>query len=925
VHRSKSMSGMKAFAARVRGMFLRRREDTEFSDEIREHLDLLTEENVRRGMPLAEARREAKIRLGGAEQLRETHREMIGIPFLETLFQDVRYALRMLKKNPGFTAIAVLTLALGIGANTAVFSLVSAVLLSPMPGIANPQQLVSLFRMQKNDPFGVSGYPDYLDYRDRNHSFSGLAAHASAWMNLGTGTPERIVGDVVTGNYFSVLGVRPTLGRLIVPDDDAKRDADPVVVLSYSFWQRKFGASRAVLGSKVVLNGYPFTVVGVASRDFTGVLPELKTDVWMPMSMLHEGFPSSRGGHYFEERAWGWLGIFGRRKLGVSFEQAQTDMRVVAQQLALAYPITNTGHSVALARGVGIEPDERADLKNFLGLLFAAVGLLLLIACANIAGLFLVRATGRRREISVRLALGATRRRLIRQLVTEGLFLSLVSGALGLILAPWIIRVSVHYAQPTSVIRDSNVNPDASVLVFTLLVSILAGVAFTALPALRSSSPDVLTSLKEGAPSSARNQSLLQRLLAAAQVGASFVLLIAAGLLFHNMHKILNSDPGFDTKNIFIASIDLTKQGYQKGNDDSADSFRNTDGQAVNGKRGDIFYHQLFERLAHLPEVSSASLSTSVPPNPWPGGASVFHPGEEPPQNLLRGQEFQRGLRVNIVNVSPHYFRTLGIPLMQGRDFDLGDDETAPGKAIVSRNLAERMWPGENVIGKRISWPTVEGPPRPPLEIVGVVADCKYLSLTEPPPLILYVPLFQNYSGGVTIALHTTLLPGVALAELRRAIADLDRTLPLFETKTIQEQVGFSVWQQEMASSLIGAFGMLAVFLAALGLYGVIAHSVSQRTHEIGIRMALGAQPGQVLRMVVREGMLLTATGVAGGIVAALGLTRFMASLLFGISPTDPLTFASIAILLTVVALLACYIPARRAMRVDPMIALRYE
>jgi putative ABC transport system permease protein len=909
----------------LRRLFRRGKLETQLDSELRFHVEQQIADNIAADMSPAEARRRALAQFGGTEYIKEECRDARGTHLLETLSQDIRFALRMLRKSPSFTAVAVLTLALGIGANTAIFSLINSVLLQPLPGIANPGQLVSLFRMQKGDPFGVNGYPDYVDYRDRNHSFSDLAAHAATWMNLGTGEPERIIGDIVTGNYFTVLRVQPALGRLIVPDDDTKRDANAVVVLSYSFWERKFGASRSILGSTIVLNGYPFTVIGVAPRRFTGVLAALRTEVWVPMSMLNEGMPSSRGQHYFEERAWGWMRIFGRLKTGVSFEQAQTDMRVVAQQLALAYPITNTGHSVALGRGVGIDPDDRASLAGFLRLLFGAVGLLLVIACANIAGLLLVRATGRRREISVRLALGATRRRLIRQLVTEGLCISLASGALGLMLAPWIVSISVHYAQPTSVIRDSNVNPDARVLAFTLLVAILAGVAFTVLPALRSSSLDMLKSLKEGAPTAPRSQSLLQRLLATAQVSASFVLLIAAGLLFHSMHKILNTDPGFDTNNVFIASINLTMQGYEKANDGSASTFRNTDGEAVDGKRGDIFYHQLFDRLARLPKVSSASLSTSVPPNPWPGGVSVFHPGEEPPQYLLRGQELQRGLRVNIVSISPHYFQTLGISLIQGRDFDLEDDDSSPGRAIVSRNLAERMWPGENAVGKRISLPSLEGPPRPPLEIVGVAADCKYLSLTEPAPLILYVPFFQGYSGRATIALHTALPPGVASAELRQAVADLDKTLPVFEAKTMQERVAFSVWQQEMASSLIGAFGLLAVFLAALGLYGMIAHSVSQRTHEIGIRMALGAQRTQLLRMVIREGMLLALTGVAAGIVGSIALSRVLGNLLFGINASDPGTFVAVAALFTVVTFVACYIPARRAMRVDPMVALRYE
>jgi macrolide transport system ATP-binding/permease protein len=906
-------------------MFGRKRKLDDFSAEIQAHLKLETERLQEQGLSHEEARAAAHRAFGNVTKAQERFYESGRWLWWDQLWLDFRYALRMLRKSPGFTAVAVLTLALGIGANAAMFSLINAVLLQPLPGIAHPKQVVSLFRMQKNDPFSVMGYPDYADYRDRTQSFSGLAAHSATWMNLGSGTPERIMGDVVTGNYFSVLGVRPALGRLIAPGDDAKRGAAPVGVLSYSLWQRKFGASRGILGTTIHVNGYPFTVIGVAPQDFIGVLAALRVDVWVPLSMLSEAMPASAGEHYFEERAWGWLRVFGRLKGETSFEHAQAEIDTIARQLQLAYPTTNSGRTVALEHSIGIDPDERASLTSFLGLLFAAVGLLLLIACANIAGLLLVRATGRQREIGVRLALGATRQRLIRQLVTEGLLMSLASGALGLILAPWIITVAIRYAQPASVIRDSHVSPDAGVLAFTLLVSILAGVAFSALPALRCSSPNILKSLKERTPSNRRSQSFLQRLLAAAQVGASFLLLIAAGLLFRDMHRILNADPGFDTTNIFLASIDLTEQGYQNGNDSSVGTPRTPDGFPVAGTRAELFYRQLSARLAKLPDVLSASLSTSVPPNPWPGAVSVFHPGAEPPQQVLRGQEFQHGLRVNIVTVSPNYFQTLGIPLMQGRDFTWEDDENAPGRAIISRNLAERMWPGENAMGKRISWPSLVGPPRAPLEIVGVAADCKYRSLAEPAPLLMYVPLSQNYSGRVTIALHAALPPGVALAELRHAVADLDKTLPLFETKTMQEQLAFSVWQQKMASSLIGAFALLAIFLATLGLYGVIAHSVSQRTHEIGIRVALGAQRGQVLRMVIREGMLLTVTGLAGGMMAAGVLARILGSLLFEIKARDPVTFISVAALLAIVSLAACYIPARRAMGIDPMVALRHE
>ena len=910
---------------RLRSFFVRQEAERDLNEELQHHLELKTQENIDAGMSPEEARYAALQAFGGVEQKKEECRDADRLRWIDDLIQDARYGFRQLRRNPGFIAVAVITLALGIGANTAIFSVVNAVLLRPLPGIEDASQLVSLFRMQKNDTFDVMGFPDYVDYRDRNRSLSGLAAHSAAWMNLGSGTPERIIGDLVTGNYFSVLGVRPALGQLILPADDTKRGAHPVVVLSYALWEREFGSNPATVGKKVNLNGYPFTVIGVAPRRFTGVLAAVPADLWVPLSMLSQVMPAWADHHFFEERAWGWLRPFGRLRPGVSFVRAQAEMQGIARQLQLAYPNTNAGRTVAVAHGVGIDPDDRASLTGFLGLLFAAVGLLLVIACANVAGLLLVRATGRQREVVVRLALGATRGRLVRQLVTEGLFMSIAAGVLGLLLAPWVIAIAIHYAQPASVIRDSNVSPDARVLVFTLLVSVLAGIAFTVLPALRSSSLDLVSSLKEGAPASGRERSPLQRLLAAGQVSVSFLLLMGAGLLLRSMHNILNADPGFETQNVLMASIDLTEQGYSEGNHSSPGRFRTGDGEWIEGKRGELFYRQLLERLARLPRVSSASLSTSAPPDPWPGAVSVFRPGKEPPQRVLRGHEFQLGLRVNIITIAPNYFRTLGIPLIEGRDFTRQDDENAPATAIVSRNLAERLWPGENAIGRRISWPTLMGPPRPPLEVVGVAADCKYRSLAGEAPLLMYVPLFQHYSGRVTVIVRTASHPQSAFPAVRREISALDKDLPVFGMKTMREHVAFSVWQQRMAGSLIGAFGLLALFLATLGLYGVIAHSVSQRAHEIGIRMALGAQKSHVLRLVVRQGMILTLIGVGIGIAGAFALTRFLSSLLYGVKPTDPLTLAAVSLLLTGVSLLACYIPARRATKVDPMVALRHE
>jgi predicted permease len=752
---------LKELRLSIRSLFRRRQEEQQLHDELQFHLERQIEQNLASGMPPEEARYAALRLLGNMASVKEQTREAWGFGWLERLRQDLKYGLRTLRHSPWFTAAAVLTLALGIGSNTAIFSLVNAVLLRPISGVQDPSQLVSVYRMQKNDPFDVLGYPDYADYRDRTRSFSGLAAQAGAALSLsGRGVPERLIGDVITGNYFSTLGVRPARGRLIGPEDDAPPGAHPIVVLSYILWARKFGADPDVIGRKVVLNGYAFTVAGVAPRQFAGTIPGLPFDVWVPMSMLDQAMPSTVGQRFFEERAWGWLRVFGRLKPGVSTEQAQAEMTGIAGQLAQSYPSTNAGRTMALVRGVGLDPDDRANLSGFFSLLAAGVALLLLIACANVAGLLLVRAGSRQREIAIRLAVGASRGRVVRQLLVEGFLLALAGGALGLLLAPWAVRLAVTLTGTTSNVRDANVSPDARVFGFTLLASLITGIAFALMPALRSSALDLVTSLKQGAPGSGWRRSPLQRLLAAGQVGLSFVLLLASGLLLRSLQRTRSADPGFETRNLLLASVDLSLQGYSPA-------------------QGESFYRQLVERLEGAPGVVSASVSTSMPPDEWPGAVSIFYPGQEPPQEVLRGHEFQLGLRVNINRVSPTYFRTLGIPLLQGRPFTNFDGEnapvreldgnllegsqetasesssgsaseasaapvrpaTAPGVVIVNQKLAEQLWPSENPIGKRISWPTLVGPLRPPLEVVGVAGDSRVLSLVRDAPLLMYLPL----------------------------------------------------------------------------------------------------------------------------------------------------------------------------------------
>ncbi len=905
--------------------FLRKKElERDLYAELRAHLEMQIEENLRKGMAARDARDAALRSFGGVEQTKENYRDQGGLPSLESILQDMRHSLRQLRRSPGFAAVAILTMALGIGANTAIFSLIDGALLRPLPGVANPRQIVSMYRMQQNDPFDVMGYPDYIDYRNRSTSFTALAAQSGAAMGFGYGTAERLIGGCVTGNFFSTLGVGAEQGRLISPTEDAPLGAHPVVVLSYKLWQRSFGSSPDAIGSHVEVNGHPFTVIGVASGRFHGTSMSTDYDFWVPMSMLDEAMPRSVGHHFLDERAWGWLRVFGRLKPGVSIEQSQAEVATIAQQLAQAYPATNAGRTVALVRGVGIDPDDRADLKGFLGLLLGGVTLLLIITCANVEGLLLVRATGRQREIALREALGATRGRLIRQLLTEGLLLALAGGSFGLLVAPWALRLAIPWIQPGSVLRHIDMSLDFRVLTFTFLASVATGIGCALLPAFRTSSPNLVKSLVQGSSGGGHRRTTIQRLLAAGQVAVCCVLLVGAALLVRSMQKVLEADPGFETRNILVASVDTSLQGYSP-------------------PQSEAFFNQIIERLNHAPGVQSASLATTVPPEDFSTSVSVFHPGEEPPQDLLRGHEFQLGLRVNLDTVGPHYLQTMRIPLLEGRDFTGRDGEgtlrrdsdgnvvpeanpqNGTGVVIVNRKLAEMMWPGEHAVGKYLSWPSVVGPPRPPVLVIGVTANSRYRSLVNDPPPLMYVPARGSYTTRATLILRTESDPAALADTLRSEVATLDKNLPVFRIETIQEHMAPSLWQQRMATALISLFGILALVLATLGLYGVMAYSVAQRTREIGIRMALGAERVDVLREVIGQGLWLVVAGVGGGIGGALLLMRFLATLLYGIAPYDPTTFTGVAILMAAVALAASYIPARRASKVDPMVALRYE
>jgi predicted permease len=833
---------------------------------------------------------------------------------MKTLWQDVRYGARALWKSPGFTLVAALSIALGIGANTAIFSLVNATLLRRLP-VQEPERLAYVFSGQPGGLYSTSSYPDYVDFRDRGGDlFRGLAARGGISASLGVGDgADLVTGSIVTGNYFEVLGVSAARGRTITPEDDRAPGAHPVVVLSHGLWQRRFGGGE-VVGREVGLNGQSFNVVGVLPAEYTGVDQGRADDIYVPMSMQAVMRPP-RGGYSGEMnpdllkvRGNRWLFMIGRLKEGVGPEQAQAALAVVSKQLDQSYPETNNDRTVTVTRAEEGDPQSRGSLVSVAGLLLSVVGIVLLIACANVANLLLARGAARRKEMAVRLALGASRWRVVRQLLTESVLLSLLGGVAGLMLALWAIDLMKAAPPPAGALPIAPAfTVDLRVLGFTLALSALTGVLFGLAPALQASRPDLVPALKDETVSLDRGRRFsLRSLLVVAQVALSLVLLVGAGLFLRSVSHARAIDPGFDAERLLVAQLNINLLRYTRA-------------------QGRDFYRQVVERVGALPGVEAVSLARVVALTGGGSTRGLLLEGQAGEGNDLRseGASPSAGNQTVGVNVvGPNYLKTLGVPLVRGRDFSAADTEESPNVVLVNEAFAARHLAGQDPLGKRLSFNGARGPWH---EIVGVARDSKYYRLGEARTPYVYLPLAQNHETGMALVVRASGEPAALSGAVRREVQSLEKNLPVTDARPMTEVIGAALYAARTGATMLTCFGLLALLLAAVGLYGVMAYSVSRRTREVGIRMALGARGRDVLRLVLGEALVLVACGVALGLAGAWAASRLLSGFLYGVSTTDPVAFIGTTAVLAAAALLACLIPARRATKVDPMVALRYE
>jgi len=799
---------------------------------------------------------------------------------MRILWQDLRYGARMLLKQPGFTLVAVFTLALGIGANSAIFSVVNAVLLRPLP-FKEPERLVKIWENKPDMVQGTTSIPNLEDWREQNDVFTGVAAYQFGSFSLpGREYPERIFGSTVSANFFELVGVAPQAGRVFREGED-RAGAHRVAVISARLWQRNFGADPEIVGKEVMLDGENHTVIGVMPAHFR--FPSRLVEVWVPLVPTPDEI-ADRADHKFL--------ALGRLKPGVTFDQAQEQMRAIARRIETQYPDVQARRSVLL---IPLHEETVRFVRPALRALMGAVGFVLLIACVNVANLLLARAAGRRREIAIRMALGAGRFRLLRQLLTESLILSALGGALGLLLAKWGVTALLSVFAD-SLPRAGEIGLDGRVAGFTLLISLLTGIVFGLPPALQSAGAELQTALKEsGAAGAGPQRYWLRGALVVLEVAASLVLLAGAGLLIRSFVRLQQADVGLRPEHVLTMGVALPPAKYA------------TPQATV------TFYEQLLERVAALPGVESAGVISVLPlqQTGFNDGFNIEGRDPYPPGHAPIAERRA---------VSPDYFRALGVPLIAGRFFNAQDQANSTRVAIVNRTLAREYLADQNPIGKRIRWLNDDW-----MTIVGVVGDVKQSGLTQPSRPEIHHPFTQYPRGGMSLVVRGASDPMSLIASARGAAQALDPSLPVFNVKTMETVIADSVSGNRMNALLLGLFAALALALAMLGVYGVMSYTVEQNTREIGVRMALGAEPRDVMRLVIGQGLSLTATGLVVGMIAAFALTRLMEALLFGVSATDPLTLIAAPVLLAIVALLACYVPARRATKVDPLVALRCE
>ncbi len=819
---------------------------------------------------------------------------------IDSWLQDIRYAARLLRRNPLFAFTAAASLAIGIGANTTIFTIANALLFKPPVGVAEPGRLVDVGRLQDGQGFDNSSYPNYLDARARQTVFSDLYAFRSDLpMSLsGADGAERINGNLVTQNYFATLGARPATGRFFSTADGEALGASPLLVLSHRLWTRRFHADPAVVGQMLQINGHPFTVVGVAQNGFQGTTI-LAPDVWIPMGMVTQAVPRLPAS-MLTSRESVWVLMGGRLKRGVSIRQAQAELDGIASALVREFPKENRGKGLRVVASSPI-PGNGAPVAAFMAVLMGIVGLVLAIACANVAGVLLARATARHREIAVRLAIGAGRGRLIRQMLVESTLLFLVGGGAGLALARVMTDALVSLLPTLPVPVDVTLPLDTRAVAFTLGLSLVAAILSGLAPAFHASRADVVGGLKadaQGGPERLR----LRNAFVIGQVAFSIVLVVGAGLFVRALQRATEINPGFDPHGVELAALDLSLAGY------TSDT-------------GRVFTRELIQRVRQTPGVQSATLSAIMPLGGGGlglGGLSVA--GVEPP----KGRRF---FDADWNVVTPGYFATMKMALASGRDFTDADRDGSPSVVIVNETAARQWWPGQDALGKTLL--QQDGRAGAPdavrtLTVVAVARDTKYRSLGEDPRPFVYVPMSQQYISRTTIVARSTQGQRLA-AELRQLLASLNPNLPIVQANTLEEYASLGLIPQRIAASVSGSLGIVGLLLAAIGIYGVTAYVASSRTREIGIRIALGAQQGSVVWMVLRQGMTLTLTGAVIGLVLAAGASRLLGSLLFGVGPTDPIAFIGSTVLFIVIGLAACYVPARRAMGVNAMEALRYE